>query len=106
MPRMLVTKSSRPRTERRDTPRIPIAIDAMVRPEGHPFQLFQTRDISLDGAFIEMDTHRIKPKTTLEVALKIPSGNTKQIYRFSAHATRAVPYGVAMVFDHVNTESY
>jgi hypothetical protein len=103
---MSATKSSPTKTERRDTPRLPLALDAMVKIADRPFQVFRTRDLSLDGAFVEIGPHRLAPKDTLQVALKIPVSGTPQIYRFEAHITRVAPAGVGMIFDHVNTESY
>jgi hypothetical protein len=92
--------------ERRDTPRVPLSLDAMVKIADRPFQVFRTRDLSLDGAFVELGPHRLTPKDALEVALKIPVNGAPQIYRFQARVTRIAPLGVGMVFDHVNTESY
>jgi PilZ domain-containing protein len=78
----------------------------MVKMGDRPFQMFQTRDLSLDGAFVETGPHRIGPRDRIEVALKIPVSGTPQIYRFNAHVARVAPGGVGMVFDHANTESY
>lgn len=103
---MSVSNSPSTKSERRDTPRLPITLDAMVKMGDRPFQMFRTRDLSLDGAFVETGPHRLAPKEKLQVALKIPHGGTPQIYRFGARVTRMAPQGVGMVFDHVNTESY
>ena len=103
---MSASKTARTKTERRDTPRVPIALDAMVKLGDRPYQMFQTRDLSLDGAFVETGPHRVGSKERLQVALKISVGGAPQIYRFDARVTRIAPQGVGMVFDHVNTESY
>src|SRR5256885_1313553 len=86
--------------ERRDTPRVPLALDAMVKAADRPFQLFRTRDLSLDGAFVETGPHRLTPEDALEIALKIPINGSPQIYRFNARITRTAPLGVGMAFDH------
>ena len=101
---MSASKSSP--SERRDTPRVPIELDAMVKLADRPFQMFRTRDLSLDGAFVETGPHRLAPKDRVEVALKIPVSGVSQIYRFPARVARVAPQGVGMVFDHINTESY
>src|SRR5690349_6214458 len=93
-------------TERRDTPRVTVALDAMVKHAQRPYQLFRTRDLSLDGAFVEVGPHRLTVKDELDIALKIPVNGASQIYRFHAQVARIAPLGVGMVFDHVNTESY
>jgi len=68
--------------------------------------MFRTRDLSLEGAFVEIGPHRLTPAQKIEVALKIPSNGTSQVFRFHAHVTRVAPNGIGMKFDHVNTESY
>lgn len=85
---------------------MPIALDAMVKMGDRPFQMFRTRDVSLDGTFVETGPHRVVSKDRIQVALKIPLGGAPQIYRFDARVTRVAPQGIGMVFDHVNTESY
>jgi hypothetical protein len=92
--------------ERRDTPRVPIALHAIVKMTGRPFQMFRTRDLSLDGAFVETGPLLVAAEEKIEVALKIPSNGASQVYRFNAHVIRVAPSGVGMVFDQVNTESY
>jgi hypothetical protein len=92
--------------ERRDTPRVPIALHAIVKMTGRPFQMFRTRDLSLEGTFVETGPHRLAAAEKVEVALKIPSNGVSQVYRFSARVIRVAPSGVGMVFDQVNTESY
>jgi hypothetical protein len=101
--------SARPRRttpERRDTPRVAATLEAMIKSEQRPFQLFHTRDLSLDGAFVEIGPHRLAHEDKVDVALKIPNDGVTHIYRFGARITRVSPIGVGMVFDHVNTESY
>jgi hypothetical protein len=92
--------------ERRETPRVAIALHAIVKLMGRPFQMFRTRDLSLEGTFIEIGPHRLTSADKLEVALKIPSHGVSQVYRFEARITRIAPNGIGMVFDHINTESY
>jgi hypothetical protein len=102
---MTVSKSSRS-SERRDTPRVPVMLDAMVKMGDRPFQVYRTRDLSLDGTFVETGPIRVGSKDSIQVALKIPVNGTAQIFRFDASVARVAPQGVGVVFDHVNTESY
>jgi hypothetical protein len=102
---MAAIKSARS-NERRDTPRVPIALDAMVKMGDRPFQVYRTRDLSLDGTFVETGPMRVTSKDHIQVALKIPVSGAPQIFRFDASIARVAPQGVGVVFDHVNTESY
>jgi hypothetical protein len=94
------------KSERRDTPRIPIALEAMLRIDRH-FLLFRTRDISLDGVFIETGQIRLPRRRTVELALKIPAGRRRaKLHRFTARLARVTPHGTGLVFDKVGTEAY
>lgn len=92
--------------ERRDTPRASVVLHAIVKMAGRPLQTLVTRDLSLDGAFVETGPHRITPREKIDIALKIPTNGASQVYRFDARVIRVVPNGIGMLFDHVNTESY
>jgi hypothetical protein len=73
---------------------------------GRPFQTFRTRDLSLEGAFIEIKPHRPGQQERIEIALKMSVNGVPNVYRFDAHVTRVAPGGVGMSFDRVNRESY
>lgn len=93
-------------SERRDTPRIPIALEAMLRIDRH-FLRFRTRDISLDGVFIETGPIRFPRRRSVELALKIPAGGRPaRLHRFSARLARVTPHGAGLVFDEVGSEAY
>ncbi|OGI51286.1 MAG: hypothetical protein A3B81_02255 [Candidatus Muproteobacteria bacterium RIFCSPHIGHO2_02_FULL_65_16] len=95
-------------TERRDTPRIPIALDAFLRDENSSFLRFLTRDISLDGAFVETGRAGLPGAGSLELALKLPTDTAggPKLHRMHAQVTRLAPDGAGVVFDKVNTDAY
>jgi hypothetical protein len=94
------------KTERRDTLRVPIALDAMLKFNQQGFQLYQTRDISLDGVFVETGPVRLPKKSPLELALKIPADGQNKIHRFRAQVKRLTPHGAGLVFDRADTDAY
>jgi hypothetical protein len=42
------------KNERRDTARVPIELEVMLNPDTQGYQLFRTRDVSLEGVFVEL----------------------------------------------------
>lgn len=93
------------KSERRDTPRIPITLDTIVNYNNQNFQHSTTRDISLDGAFVESKTGLPK-KGTMELAIKLPVEGRPKYHRFHAQVVRVTEKGAGLVFDRVDTDSY
>jgi len=93
------------KTERRDTPRIPIALDAVLHYNNQSFRHSLTRDISLDGAFIETPAGLTK-KGNVELAIQLPTDGKQQYHRFQAQVVRLADGGAGLVFDKVDTDAY
>lgn len=64
-----------------------------------------TRDISLDGAFVQTENRWTK-KDQLELAIQLPTEGQLQFHRFRAHVVRVGDGGAGVVFDNVDTEAY
>lgn len=92
-------------TERRDTPRIPISLDAVVHYNNRNHR-HATTDISLDGAFIRARGGRLPRRGPLEVAIRLPADGTVRYHRFQAQVVRATARGVGLAFERVDTEGY
>lgn len=73
---------------------------------GRPFQTFRTRDLSLEGASIEIKAHQLAPQERVEIALKISIDGASNVYRLNAYVARVTPHGAAMMFEQINSESY
>ncbi len=93
------------KTERRDTPRIPITLDAVLHYNNQSFHHSLTRDISLDGAFIETPAGLSK-KGNIELAIQLPTDGKQQYHRFQAQVVRVADGGAGLVFDKVDTDAY
>lgn len=90
--------------EHRDTPRIPIALEAGVGTSkcGQPRTV--TRDVSFDGAFLETPRgprHQAK----LHLAIKLPGENRSKYPHFHAPVVRRTAKGAALVFDRVGADA-
>jgi len=93
--------------ERRDTPRIPIALETILQYQDQNYRRSVTRDISLDGAFVE--THSpaaLTRKDQLDVAIKLPIDGESHYHRFHARVVRVTETGAALAFDKTETEAY
>jgi hypothetical protein len=94
------------KSERRDTPRIPITLDTILNYNNQNYQHSTTRDISLDGAFIETKSDTAPKKGTMELAIKLPVEGAPKYHRFHAQIVRTTDNGAALLFDKVDTDSY
>ncbi len=94
------------KSERRDTPRIPITLDTILNYNNQNYQHSTTRDISLDGAFIETKSDTSPKKGTMELAIKLPAEGAPKYHRFHAQIVRTTDNGAALLFDKVDTDSY
>jgi hypothetical protein len=83
-----------------------VVLHAIVKIAGRPFQTFRTRDLSLEGAFIEIKPHRLTLRERIEVAIKMSVNGASSVYRFDAHVARVAPNGVALRFERINSQSY
>ncbi len=93
-------------SERRDAPRIPYSLEAVINGGGRSLQPCKTRDISLNGVFVQ--THGAKPYPTgpVELMVKMPSSKARPMRRFHAQVVHATNDGVGLLFDHTNSEGY
>jgi hypothetical protein len=91
--------------ERRDTARVPVQLEVMLSPDTHGYQLFRTRDISLDGVFVETSAPPAKA-ASVDLAIKLPIDGRTKVHRVSATVVRVTPQGIALAFDEIDTDAY
>jgi c-di-GMP-binding flagellar brake protein YcgR len=94
------------KTERRDTQRIPIALDTILQYQDKNYRRSNTRDISLDGAFIETSSDRFNKKQRVQVAIRLPNGSESRFHRFEAQVVRVTDKGAGVTFDKIDSDSY
>ena len=70
------------------------------------FHTCRTRDISLDGVFIEARGDALPKRDRFELAMKLPEGGGHKVYRFQAQVTRITREGAALSFDAVDSDAY
>src|SRR5690606_39909634 len=93
------------KTQRRDTPRIPVSLDTIIHYNNRNYR-HATTDISLDGAFVRTRGERLPRRGPLEIAIRLPADGTVRYHRFQAQVVRATPRGLGLAFERVDTEGY
>ncbi len=92
--------------ERRDTPRIPVALEAIVSTSKSGYQRTVTRDVSLDGAFVVTGKQKVGKRKPVEVALKLPFDGEEKFHRFRAQVVRTAGGGSGVLFEGVDSDAY
>jgi len=93
-------------SERRDTPRIPYSLEAVIKSGGGDLRPCKTRDISLNGVFVLIRGTGPYPTGPVELMVKMPSSRTRPMKRFHAQIVHAGADGFGLLFDHTSTEGY
>jgi hypothetical protein len=94
------------KSERRDTPRIPIALEAIVSTSKSGYTRTVTRDVSLDGAFVVTGKQKVGKRKPVELALKLPFDGEEKFHRFRAQVVRTAGGGSGVLFEGVDSEAY
>jgi c-di-GMP-binding flagellar brake protein YcgR len=95
-------------SERRETPRLPIALEVMLRQADNRFTRCMTRDVSLDGLYLQTtDDVKLASKGNSYMAIKIPRPDGQwKIHHFHARPVHIRNDGAAFVFDTVDEHAY
>jgi c-di-GMP-binding flagellar brake protein YcgR len=95
------------KNERRDTPRIPIALETVLTPRDQNYRRVLTRNISLDGAFIETNNGTFDRKQQrVEIAIRLAGTEESRFHRFEAQVVRVTEKGAGVSFDKIDTDAY
>jgi hypothetical protein len=87
------------KAERRDTPRISIALEAILNYNNRDYQHLVTRDISLDGVFVHTPPGSMLQKGAIDIAIGLPGTARKKFHRFSAKLVHVTRQGAGFTFD-------
>lgn len=92
--------------ERRDTPRIPYVLEAMLSNGEHGFRPCKTRDISLNGVFVLTRDGLLRRNGPVELAVKVPAAGAGSMRRYHAQVVYGNAEGFGLLFDHTNSKEY
>ena len=69
-------------------------------------QFSQTRDISAEGAFVELGENNLVYGTQVELAISIPTDKGNNVYRIPGRIVRITDDGVGLQFDNLDVDAY
>ena len=73
-------------------------LDVKMFRDGRPVALAHTRDVGLEGAFVECPGVALAGNTFLELAFESGSRGTRRLYRIPVRVSRVATEGFGVVF--------
>ena len=92
-------------TERRECPRIPVALDAVLRCQASTV-VCTIRDISLNGAFLEAHPEALPYNGAVEVGIWVNAGGKVKDYNLPATIRRVTENGAGVSFGDRGQDAY
>jgi hypothetical protein len=93
-------------SERRLGPRKQVTLEVLVSDRNRGAKSCQTRDISLDGAFIETKDVKLKKKANVDLILKIPGNRGPTDHALKATVTSVEKHGATVIFGNLEEQTY
>ncbi len=93
-------------SDRRLGPRKQVTLEVLVSDRKPGAKSCQTRDISLDGAFIETQDVTLKKKANIELILRIPSNRGPTDHPVQAKVTSVEKHGATVIFRNLEEQTY
>ncbi len=87
-------------------PRKQVTLEVLVSDRKRGAKSCQTRDISLDGAFIETQDVTLKKNANIELILKIPSSRGPTDHPVQAKVTSVEKHGATVIFRNLEEQTY
>ncbi|MFQ5935914.1 MAG: PilZ domain-containing protein [Acidiferrobacterales bacterium] len=92
--------------ERRLGPRKLLALEVMLDHSRHGMQRYQTRDVSLEGVYIDADGLTLRKNSVVELVLKIPANGKTKHYRIKAKLATVRRQGARFIFRNLDEKAY
>jgi hypothetical protein len=94
------------RDNRRDTARLPMSLNVMLKGSEGRFIPVKTRDISQDGAFLLTGPTNLDVGDVFELALTLTYAGLERTHQLDGRVVRRAPGGVAVTFEDPDSETY
>ncbi len=91
--------------ERRDNPRMPIALDVTLHYSSLRLLDCQTRDLSLEGAYVHTGGQALPERASVDMALVLSVGDEVRYHNLCAEVARVDRDGVGVMFVQCNYAS-
>ena len=92
--------------DRRWNARVPCIINVALYYGGLGLLPCQTRNISLDGMFVETGRIMLSPESPVEVVFSRPAGKTIRQQRLCAQIIRITNTGAGIMFNNIDMAAY
>lgn len=92
--------------EHRLSDRKPIRQRILVHRGGAHSRLGETRDLSMNGAFIRMDTNDLPPAASIDMLIALRAGEFDEMHRLPARVVRVSSQGVGLQFAGYGDKTY
>ncbi len=92
--------------ERRDNPRLPVALDVALYYSSLKLLDCQTRDISLEGAYVKTGGRVLPQNAAIDLALALQIGDEVRYHRLPAEVTRVDQDGIGLLFRYPDYTSF
>ncbi len=93
-------------TDRRLGPRKHVTLEVMVKDKKRGLQSCQTRDISLDGAYVETHQLTLRKNAKVDLVLLIPSSGKTEQHRVEAKVASVEKHGATFIFRKLDEPTY
>lgn len=93
-------------SNRRESPRVQLERNVMLSGGYMSPQFSQTKDISAEGAFVELGENSLVFGTSVEMALSVQDDDGNSVYKIPAKVTRVTENGVGIKFDGLDVDAY
>lgn len=92
--------------ERRLGPRRRLSLEVMLEHSRLGLRRYQTRDVSLDGVFIETNDIHLRRNALVDLVLKIPADGKMRHYRVQAKLAPMKDRGARFIFHKLDETTY
>ena len=92
--------------ERRLGPRRQVALEVMLEHSRLGLRRYQTRDVSLDGVFIEADDIPLRRNAVVDLVLKIRTDGKTRHHRLQARLAPVKNRGARFIFRSLDETTY
>ncbi len=93
-------------SDKRFAARRPVCIDIIVNHQLDSAGLWKTRDLSLNGAFVEMPADGLPPQSEVEAVLALSDRGRLDQHHVVARVVRTTADGVALAFGDYSSRTY
>jgi len=92
--------------ERRENPRLPVALDVALYYNSLMLLDCRTRDISLEGAYIDTGGQALPQNAAIDLALSLQIGEEIRHHRLPAEVMRVDNNGIGLMFRYPDYTSF